>query len=322
MSQPAFDLHVMVDWSAAGRPVVGRDSIWAVVGAVTDAGSVAIDRLDSVSLDVAVNLSTRDAAERWLWEVLSSGVRVLVGIDVPLGVPAGLMSRIATGTESDATAWSRWWNLLAELITDGADNVNNRWAVGAALNALIGDDEGPFWGCPPRVGLDGLHPTRPRLTSVNWWRHVEDRLRQRGLRPFSLFQLAYAGSVGSQALMAVPRLARLRERLACCSTPCSVWPFEAIPAGTAHVVVAEIWPSALQLDYSAHPIRDAAQVIGAVQRTVAADRCGLLGPWMANGWSTASDGSLLSDSTLDAVVDEEGWVLGIDADGRPWTGVS
>lgn len=314
---PAFDLHVIVDWSAAGRPTRGRDSIWALARSVTDHGQRAL--ADASIQDEPVNLSTRHDAERWLAEIVSLRVRLLIGIDVPLGVPAGLVDRVEIASpapDASSPRWQRWWSLVGRLLEDGDDNANNRWWVGAELNRRIAADAGPFWGCPPAVAESDLAPTRPTMDDVVEWRHVEGVLRDRGLRPFSVYQLAYAGSVGSQALTAVVRLDSLCATARAARCEVAVWPFEPVGTDGCSVTIAEIWPSAFDLDLAVHPIRDAAQVIGVADRTVAADRAGRLGPWMADGWMQTPDGVVLDESVIAAVRDEEGWVLGIRADGH------
>jgi hypothetical protein len=70
--------------------------------------------------------------------------------------------------------------------------------------------------------------------------------------PQSVWKLAYAGSVGSQGLLGIPVVHRLRwdSQLQGVSL---VWPFEitvpSIPAGRPGVVHAEIWPSAAPFDH-------------------------------------------------------------------------
>ena len=314
---PVFDLHVIVDWSAASRPARGRDSIWVLARSVTGRGRRAL--ADAGVPDEPVNLSTRTEAERWLGEIVSLGVRLLIGIDVPLGVPTGLVDRASLagpGPDESRPRWQRWWDLIAELLEDGDDNANNRWWAGAELNRRIAADTGPFWGCPPGVSESDLAPTRPPMDTVVEWRHVERVLRDQRRRPFSVFQLAYAGSVGSQALTAVVRLDSLCARARDVRCEVTVWPFEPVGTAECSVTIAEIWPSAFDLDLGVHPIRDAAQVLGVAERTVAADRSGRLGPWMADGWTQTPDGVVLDDQVISAVCDEEGWVLGIGADGR------
>jgi hypothetical protein len=114
----------------------------------------------------------------------------------------------------------------------------------------------------------------------------------------SLWQIAYAGSVGSQALTGIPILGRLRSAF---SGRVAVWPFE--PAGRAQIVLAEIYPAlidpALRREASFEPIRDRGQVrlmARAVARLVANGRQDRL--------------FALPAGASEAVCREEGWILG------------
>lgn len=79
-----FESYVMVDWSAASKPATGADSIW--IGALTP------DLRLKLSFK-ATNPPTRAKAIEELGELLARclkrGDRVLVGVDFPLGFPAG-----------------------------------------------------------------------------------------------------------------------------------------------------------------------------------------------------------------------------------------
>ncbi|HZD24707.1 MAG TPA: precorrin-8X methylmutase, partial [Alphaproteobacteria bacterium] len=77
-----FDAYLMVDWSAAARPVTGNDSIWLCL--LRRRGG----RLQRVALD---NLATRTAArariEALLGRVVADGGRVLASFDFPNAYP-------------------------------------------------------------------------------------------------------------------------------------------------------------------------------------------------------------------------------------------
>jgi hypothetical protein len=111
--------------------------------------------------------------------------------------------------------------------------------------------------------------------------------------------------VGSQSLTAIPLVHRLRQRA---SSHVRVWPFDTglvddptIGDRTA-VVVAEVWPSAVAVDSSLHPVRDAAQVSALATRLAALDAAGSLGRLFA---------PQVPGHIVDEVLDEEGWVLGV-----------
>jgi hypothetical protein len=59
-------------------------------------------------------------------------------------------------------------------------------------------------------------------------------------RPHSSFKLFTAGSVGSQMLLGIPMLERLRRRF---GSELAVWPFEDV--ARARIVLGEVWPSLL-----------------------------------------------------------------------------
>jgi precorrin-8X/cobalt-precorrin-8 methylmutase len=186
---------------------------------------------------------------------------------------------------------------LGRLVDDDSRNRSNRFQVASELNARIGAAPGPFWGCPPRAASASLTTTKPPPGPLAEWRTVESVLRERGHRPFSSWQLLGAGAVGSQSLLGIPMVMRLRERL---GDRLTVWPFEPVDRA---IVVAEVWPSLLSLDLTVAPVRDAAQVLG-------------LAEWLAG--LDAADGlhelfclDGLAPEVHDVVVGEEGWVLGV-----------
>jgi precorrin-8X/cobalt-precorrin-8 methylmutase len=306
MKTTLFDDYVMVDWSAASRPVTDADSIWVCH----------VDRDRHVRLE---NPPTRAAARALLTGLLvdavAAGRRVLVGYDFPFGYPAGFAAALAGGAgDGEAPAWRRTWDELARRVADGTHNENNRFAVATALNALVGDGPGPFWGCPPSAASARLpaarrgqftFPVPTGTTTLAEYRLVERRLRAAGRLAHSPWKLYTAGSVGSQALLGIPVVAALRDhaRLHACSL---VWPFETGVgwAGAASrrplVVHAEIWPSLWPAD-AQHRVKDAAQVLTAARRCAQLDDdAGLL--------DALRPAHLTADERA-AVETEEGWVL-------------
>ena len=289
---------VVVDWSANNTPKLGADSIWSCV-------------LDTATgTPVTVNHATRHAARDHLLGVLraAAGRRVLVGCDFPFGVPAGTAH--AAGLVGDPP-WRALWDHLAVHLVDGADNRSNRFAVAADLNARIGPGPGPFWGAPPArttatlssrkaPGFPHVHPTG----ALAEHRLAEAAMRERsGRRPFPVWQLLGAGSVGSQALTGIPVVHALR-RHPDLADHSAVWPFEtglALPPTTGLIVHAEIWPSSIDVDRSVHPVKDAAQVHCLARHLADLDAAGMLAREFAPG---------LGPATADTVVTEEGWILG------------
>src|SRR5690348_13277441 len=86
---PLFDAYVMVDWSAAGKPARGKDSIWICYGRRVHGalGRLAIE-----------NIPTRHAARERLVTLFAAeraaGRTVLAGFDFAFGYPDGLAARL------------------------------------------------------------------------------------------------------------------------------------------------------------------------------------------------------------------------------------
>jgi hypothetical protein len=302
-----FDVIVVLDWSAASRPVTGPNSIWqATVGA--DAGG-----------SVLVNHRTRSDAAESLRSTLRDGTgrRVLVGIDASLGYCAGLADALAldVGSVADgavrAEPWRAVWRLLAELVEDGFDNRNNRFEVAAHLNARLTAGPAPFWGCPSAQAGPTLAPTRPPFPvrcGDRWLaehRACEAAVRAGGRWVSSTWQTSYAGSVGGQALTAIPVLDGLLEDPEI-GPRCEVWPFSsgfADPASSPGdtIIIAEVWPSMIPIDPRLHHVRDAAQVLGMVRHLTEQDASGSLSRWFTPD----------IDPPAAAIARrEEGWILG------------
>ena len=290
-----FERIVIVDWSASSSPTTGADSVWI---AVADA--------DRIELS---NPPTRRVALAEIAAAVDSVGPTLIGVDFSLGFPRGTAAALGLV----GRPWRAMWELLGSEITDDDRNRNNRFAVASGLNADMADmadmaalteiGAGPFWGCPPAQRTEYLTSTKPARAAA-WppeWRHVEVRLKDEGLRPFSGWQLLGAGAVGSQSLVGIAALERLRwdlgERLC-------VWPFDTgLAAPTdADVVVAEVWPSRWPVAVPFDMVKDAAQVQVTAQRLVDMNTEGTLGTFFA---------PLVELSQLDDVLSEEGWVLGV-----------
>jgi hypothetical protein len=240
----------------------------------------------------------------------AAGKRVLVGFDFPYGFPAGF-ARAVAGESGD---WRDVWRYLADEIVDDERNSNNRYEVAARLNSSITSSLGPFWGCPVSKAGPTLHthkrhvfPVTCATGQIEELRLTERRLRAEGRRPFSVWQAAYAGSVGSQALLGIPVVARLCADEALVDRS-SIWPFMTgftdDPTGGEpdRVVHAEIWPGVIELDRSLHAVKDAAQVIGLCDHFAKLDAGGRLGSLFT---------PQLDSEERDDVVAEEGWILGV-----------
>ena len=275
-----FDRYVVVDWSAAARPTTGPNSIW-------------IARIDESQEVVLSNPATRAAAAAELRTLCTSSSRTLLAVDASLGYPAGSASWFGLDAGSP---WRSMWQAVSDHLVDGPANDNNRFEVAARLNRR-GGGVGPFWGRPPGREVDGLSATKPSTFPIPEFRRCEEVLRASGRRPSSCWQLLGAGSVGGQTLTLLPLLG---EMLA--AGDIDVWPFTT-GLGAPHVergrvVVAETWPTAFDLEYPTHMVRDAAQVAGVARAIRDADAHDELAAWFT------------PDVAAEAhVVDEEGWVL-------------
>ena len=257
----------MVDWSGGnqGRKVPQADAIWIC----TEDGSPEYMR-------------HRGLAEAWLddWIEgrLSAGQRALVGFDFPFGYPEGF-ARAVTGSDDPFALWD-WFTLRIE----DAPTSNNRFDVAASINHLVGAGRGPFWGNALKRDIAGL--ARNKRGYANPF--PEKRMcEHQASGAFTCWQLAGAGAVGSQVLMGLPVLNRLRKRFA---GKIAIWPFEPLDAPIAFV---EIWPGLINDVVGRHVgIRDAVQV-----------------RLMAQGLA-ALDPDRLREM-LDVDAPEEGWILGL-----------
>ncbi len=298
-----FDEVIMVDWSAAATPRVGSDSIWFARG--SPGGPV-----------VTANWPTRVRAICALEEMLDSAMaerrRVLVGFDFAFGYPAGFASRL--GTESPT--WERVWRYLASRIVDGDDNANTRFEVAAELNRKLG--LAAFWGCPrPLPGLSPKLKVLPDCLAANPFPSLRqtDRVAGPGIR--SVWQLYGGVTVGSQVLMGVPYLQRLRDRY---RERLLIWPQQTgfvdnplVTVEGAQILMLEIWPTALRPVYGVGSVRDEQQVRWCTERCLQQQEApGGLGPWFAPRLAAE-----LADTARAAAVDEEGWILGVGSDASP-----
>lgn len=233
---------IVIDWSAAGKPVTGKDSIWL---GLTDAAGTTVE-----------NIPTRAAAEARLDALVSAardaGERLLIGADFAFAYPAGLAAAL-TGRDDALALWS--W--LADRVTDLPGNATNYRDVAAAINARF-DGDGPFWGNGAGIDVPGLPRRKPALPAgLREHRACEARVAGPA-RPKSVWQLAGAGAVGAQAMTGIPALHRLRAKHA---GAVSVWPFEP----PQDIVLAEVYPSLLMSEVRVALAEDPGLVPDAVQ---------------------------------------------------------
>jgi len=192
-------------------------------------------------------------------------------------------------------------------IEDAPDNANNRYDVATAINAAY-PGLGPFWGRPSAWDYPAI-PTRASARAERDDHPPERRIadhRAKGAK--TVWQLAYAGSVGSQMLLGLPALKRLvadprivgRAR---------VWPFETgLRPPDAPAVIAEVYPSLLRNEVGARrgddEILDSAQVRVNADAFARLDAGGGLAPLFAGA-------PRLTPGERWIVESEEAWILGL-----------
>lgn len=306
-----FDAYVIVDWSAAARPVQGADSIWIACLERRSDGLVPL---------LLANPPTRAEAMARLADLLSDLISrdrvTLVGFDFAFGYPEGFAGRL----RADAPDWRSVWKELSARIRDEDDNTNNRFAVAAALNENLSGMRFPFWGCPAGAETPHLAARKPEGYAADAL--AEYRLTDRVTRgPKSVWQLAYTGSVGSQSLLGIARLFQLRHHPWLADVT-RIWPFETglgaltrPGAGDWRVLLAEVYPSMLAAPVPPGAVADAHQVQALAAHFAAQDANGALAPLFAG----AAD---LTAEQRRAVEREEGWILGIETAAKPASGLS
>jgi hypothetical protein len=305
-----FDAYVFIDWSAAGKAHPRRprkDAVW--VGELVPDRNHRLETYHRTRADGVAHVTGL------LEGHVREGRRVLVGFDFPYGYPAGFAQ--ALGQVSGPRAWWSVWGELAARVSDDAANVNNRFAVAGGLNTALRGGPGPFWGCPKGLTVAHLSPRSPGFpcplgggVTLVRLRVAETRLP----RTQETWKLFGNGSVGSQALLGMPRVYHLRQHPALADVS-RVWPFETgfspTPGGDdrPRVLHAEIWPGVVdartQALLAADPslIRDRAQVRAMCEWAAESDRAGTLGKY----FDTPAG---LTPEQVRACVEEEGWVLG------------
>lgn len=274
----AFETVVVVDWSAAAMPSPIRpsaDAIWVgICGSAGESVQYFRTRAEAEAALVAL-IDTEQAARR----------RMLIGFDFPMGYPAGFADALTGRAQAQAV-----WHWLAGRVIDGPRNANNRFAVAQGINQMF-SAPGPFWGRPRGLDLADL-PER-KLVDYAALRLTEKRRVETMVpRAQAVWKLFTTGSVGSQALMGLPMIARLSARAAVV-----VWPFDA--GGT--VTLAEVYPSLIDAAVARRvargEIKDRAQVRLLARSFHRLAQAGVLP-------------ALLSDVPDWPGRSEEGWILG------------
>lgn len=295
----AFDAYLMVDWSAASAPRTGKDSVW---------WCLCVWRSGRLVVETNRNSPTRqacfDVLRAQLRDLAAEGSSVLVGFDFPYGYPTGFAQALGL---KDAP-WRAVWNeLTARIVDDQAGGTNNRFQVASDLNQRIGAPEGPFWGHPQGRTYTLLRATEPAYPTGNLVRLREADRHTQGVQP--AWKLWGNGSVGSQTLLGVPILARLRDDndLRGLST---IWPFETgceLPPRRQEprIIFAEIYPSMVKLPEQLDGrVKDSAQVEAIARHLAGHDATDTLAELFAAPTS-------LEPAIRHRVESEEGWILGV-----------
>ena len=297
-----FESYVMVDWSAASKPATGADSIW--IGALTPDSRL---KLSFKASNPPTRAKAIEELSDLLARCLKRGDRVLVGVDFPLGFPAGTSSALKLKGEPGKALR----DFLLKEMKDKPDNSNNRFALAARMNRLISDGPFPFWGCSKKDELTTLSVKKTRehgKGDVAEFRIVEEAaMEAKKSRPQPVWKIAYAGAIGGQAMTGIPAMERLREKF----PALKIWPFDlplaklgAEALSDTRIVVAEVLTTLNATNQQASEIRDEAQV-----RSI----CEALAERDANGKLAAMFGgeAKLTDAQKAKVSAEEGWILGI-----------
>ncbi|MCR9078633.1 MAG: hypothetical protein NXH78_05985 [Hyphomonadaceae bacterium] len=300
---PLFDAYIIVDWSAAARPVSGANSIWIGVRTRT---------ADGISSFTSENPHTRLAARRRVLalaeDCISRGQRVLIGFDFAMGYPAGTAEAIGLDV-SAAPPWRAMHDYLARNIAEREDNSNTRFDLAAELNAAMTGRAHPFWGAPASRASETLSARKGDFSSPDSLH--EHRLAEAWIRstfkayPKSVWQLVGAGAVGSQSLLGIATVAELRDQI----PGAQLWPFEtglaeftAKSLENTSCILAEVYPSTVPVAPKSGEILDQAQVRTLSERLESLDSAGILG-----GAFDSPDS--ISGREKHRIIAEEGWIL-------------
>lgn len=300
---PLFDAYIIVDWSAAARPVTGANSIWI---------GVRTRNADGRSSFKSENPSTRLTAQRRIQalvdDCISRGQRVLIGFDFAMGYPAGTAEAIGLDV-SNALPWRAMHDYLANNIAEREDNSNTRFDLASELNAAMTGRAHPFWGAPASRKSKTLSTRKGDFSSTDFL--AEHRLAEAWIRstfkayPKSVWQLAGAGAVGSQSLLGIAAVAKLRDQI----PGARLWPFEtglaemtATRLENTSCILSEVYPSTVPVVPKSGEILDQAQVRTLSEHLESLDSAGILG-----GAFDSPDS--ISGREKHRIIAEEGWIL-------------
>lgn len=304
-----FDTYLFVDWSASSRPTrvtCCENAIWI--------GEASRETVAPSTTYCRTRHEAFDYVKSRLKHHVAQGNRLLVGFDFAYGFPAGTAKALRC---QNAQRWLNLWKLLSDRVEDSDRNANNRWEVASSLNDQISHGcPGPFWGCPKSRQSSTLTTRRNGKFSFPYSYQggllCERRRTEHHLpRAQEVWKLLGAGSVGSQALLGIPYVEKLRFDPAL-ATRSLVWPFEtgfevdALVGRQPLIVHAEIWPGIVEEKVQASQtgrIRDQVQVEQLCLWAQASDFTGELAQHFCFGNSLPAD-------DREQCCWEEGWILG------------
>ncbi len=296
-----FNGYIMVDWSAANSRTTGADSIWVA------------ELLGDLTQIKLMNYPTRTCVRKYLKSIMKEATeknhRLLIGFDFPFGYPANAYSKFCF---KDYNNWYSLSQFIHDKITDTDKNKNNRFDVASDFNKCFPDNNGPFWGRPTDKKNKDKYPylknENPKIYNeklISEFRHVEDKLKeQTGKQAKSVWQLFSGVTVGSQTLMGIPTLHKLKKY-----TNCAIWPFESIDNKSKHVIAEiypSIWKSKEEDKRNLGLVKDAGQVKTVVEQIFCHDRDDSL-----------QDLFNAPNSYGENITEKEGWILGVDETGKP-----
>lgn len=294
-----FDRVLIYDWSARSKPSPVkpvRDAIYSCFA-------------DQFGVKTPIYHRTRfDAFKHCLDQIcsgLDAGGAMFVGFDFSFGYPAGF-AKAVTGSDLAVDVW----DYLNDRINDAPNNENNRFEIANDLNALF-PGIGPFWGCPASIRFDNL-PYRGTERSGHGMPDLR-KTEEHTPSAQSNWKLFTTGSVGSQSLLGVIYLARLRQKF---GRAVHMWPFDGpVPTGFCGAVVCEVYPSlakvpsdndmASQQNNPIFAIPDACQVTRLAMRLITVTEI----EWQ----NCHPDVDINNDQ-----IRQEGWIFGVPTvDGPP-----
>jgi hypothetical protein len=298
-----FDAYIIVDWSAAAKPVTGANSIWVGVRA-RDARL----KYTFKSANPRTRLEARNVITDLAQTLIARGDKVLIGFDFALGYPSGTADAIGLDT-INMPPWRAMHEHLSNKVKEREDNSNTRFALAAGLNYAISKGPHPFWGAPKKSVASTLSMKKGDFSTEGSL--AEHRMCEAWIKanfkayPKSVWQLLGAGAVGSQAMLGIPTVSHLRASLA----RSAIWPFETgLQTLTPELlentdcVFAEIYPSTIPVTPKPGEILDESQVKLLSERLESLDSAGEL----ADSFGPPNS---ISDGEIHRITAEEGWIL-------------